>query len=118
MDYIFTNGFIFNTQKQSLEELSLLVCKDRISWIGNFSDCKLAAKHAFETIDLKQKLLLPAFTDAHTHFVEYAKSRFWLIFSSVLGCIVSYLIISEIDCPGIRLDSGGKLDKKGGRPNI
>lgn len=94
MDYIFTNGFIFNTQKQSLEELSLLVCKDRISWIGSFSDCKLAAKHAFETIDLKQKLLLPAFTDAHTHFVEYAKSRILVDLSrcASLAAIESYLI--------------------------
>ncbi len=75
MDYIFSNGFILNSLTQTLDSQSLLVSGDRIACLGSPAECKLAAKGAYELIDLKQKLLLPAFTDAHTHFVEYAKSQ-------------------------------------------
>lgn len=94
MDYLFTNGFVFNTHKHALEEQSLLVSQDRISCIGSLDECKLAAKNAFETIDLQRRLLLPAFTDAHTHFVEYAKSRILVDLSQCasLDAMESYLI--------------------------
>lgn len=93
MDYIFTNGYVFNTLHQTLESKSLLVCGDRIGCIGSYEECKHTATKAFETIDLNQQLLLPAFTDAHTHFVEYAKGRILVDLSKCgsLETIESYL---------------------------
>lgn len=75
MDYIFTNGFILNSRKKCFEDKSILIHKNKIAYLGDLQDCKMQAKSGFETIDLKRKLLLPAFMDAHTHFVEFAKSR-------------------------------------------
>ncbi len=73
MNYIFTNGHIYNHAKQSFVSASLLTENDIIKFIGTLPECRLAATAHPETIDLKGKLLLPSFTDTHTHFVEYAK---------------------------------------------
>jgi predicted amidohydrolase YtcJ len=45
----------------------------RIVWIGNSGDAPIEFRRA-RTIDLKGRLLLPAFTDAHTHFLKWALS--------------------------------------------
>ena len=94
MNYIFTNGFVLNSQTQNFEEKSVLIHNDRIALIGNLQECKMQAKSSYEIINLKNRLLLPAFLDAHTHFVEYAKGR---ILVNLNGChtideIRNYLI--------------------------
>jgi len=74
MNYILTNGFVLKADYKTWEAKSLLTRDNKIELIGSLSECKLAARQTPEIIDLKGKLLLPAFTDTHTHFVEFAKS--------------------------------------------
>ena len=75
MNYIFTNGNILDINSQAWVNNSVLTSEGKITCLGSYDECRQAAKKAYETIDLKGRLLIPAFTDAHTHFVEYAKSR-------------------------------------------
>ena len=93
-EYIFTNGFVLNTKQKKFTEQSVLVRKDRITSIGTLQDCKIQAKSSYEIIDLKKRLLLPAFIDAHTHFVEYAKGRILVNLASchTIEEICNYLI--------------------------
>ncbi|MCK9308954.1 MAG: amidohydrolase [Candidatus Cloacimonetes bacterium] len=73
MDYLFTHGSVLNSVLQTYETKAVLTHNDKIAMIGSEAECRKAASQAYETIDLKGKLLLPAFVDSHTHFVEYAK---------------------------------------------
>lgn len=75
MDYIFTNGYVLNTSKETFEDNSVLIHNGTIAFIGSEQDCRMAASQAYEIIDLKGRLLLPGLVDSHTHFVEYAKSE-------------------------------------------
>lgn len=74
MNYIFKGGHILGHP----DNTAVLVSGDRIKHIGRYSDCLLMSIDHVETIDLTNKALLPAFTDAHTHFLEYAKSRIYV----------------------------------------
>ena len=93
-EYIFTNGFVLNTKQRSFTEQSVLVRKNRIAGMGTLRDCILQAKSAYTIIDLKKRLLLPAFIDAHTHFVEYAKGRILVNLShcNTIDEIYNYLV--------------------------
>ncbi|MDY0151553.1 MAG: amidohydrolase [Candidatus Cloacimonas sp.] len=75
MDYIFANGYLLNPHTGTWEAQSLLMHAGKIVQLGELSSCRRAASHVYEVIDLNGKLLLPAFMDTHTHFVELAKSR-------------------------------------------
>ncbi|MDD2229489.1 MAG: amidohydrolase [Candidatus Cloacimonetes bacterium] len=74
MDYLFTNGNVLNSTLQVYEPKAVLTHNGKITMIGTAAECRNFASQAYETIDLKGKLLLPAFVDSHTHFVEYAKN--------------------------------------------
>jgi len=93
-EYIFTNGFVLNTKQKRFTEQSVLVRKNRIAGMGTLQDCILQAKSAYTIIDLKKRLLLPAFIDAHTHFVEYAKGRILVNLShcNTIDEIYNYLV--------------------------
>jgi predicted amidohydrolase YtcJ len=76
MNYIFTNGRLVTCETPgAMLNSSLLVARGRIAAIGSLDDCKHGSPEPFELIDLRGNLLLPAFTDTHTHFTEYAKNR-------------------------------------------
>lgn len=81
MNYILTDARIY-TLKPGSDGFdradSMLVEEGKISAIGSLRECRLAAKKHTELISLKGKVLLPAFCDTHTHFVELAKGRFQL----------------------------------------
>lgn len=90
MNIIFFNGHIYGHP----EAEAVLVVNDSIYHIGSLAECRNLAGITVNEIDLHHKMLLPAFTDAHTHFVEYAKSR---LLVNLLDCssieeIRSYLI--------------------------
>ncbi|MDD3104431.1 MAG: amidohydrolase [Candidatus Cloacimonetes bacterium] len=90
MTTIFYNGPIYG--HPGVE--ALLVVKDSIFHIGNLAECENLATEPIEKINLQGKMLLPAFTDAHTHFVEHAKKQ---LLVNLLACssipeIESYLI--------------------------
>ena len=61
---------------------AILINNKTISNIGSFHLLKKIATNP-EIIDLNGNLLLPAFTDAHTHFVETAKQQ---LTCNVLNC--------------------------------
>lgn len=71
MSVILYNGSIFGQPHAD----ALLVEGQKVVHLGNLRECQKLARKSPELIDLKGRMLLPAFTDAHTHFVEYAKSR-------------------------------------------
>jgi predicted amidohydrolase YtcJ len=71
MTTIFFNGPIYGHP----EAEAVLVVNDLIYHLGSLQDCRNLATQALQEIDLKGKMLLPAFTDAHTHFVEYSKAK-------------------------------------------
>ena len=75
MNYIFTNGLYLNSHSKSYEHGSILCADGIISHIGDEQSCKAASSTTAEVIDLKGKLLLPAFVDSHMHFVELSKAK-------------------------------------------
>ena len=76
MNYIFTNGRLLTCETPgAMLNASLLVAWGKIAAIGSLDECKRFSKEPFELIDLRGNMLLPAFTDTHTHFTEYAKNR-------------------------------------------
>lgn len=83
MNYILTNSRIYTPDGFSSHD-SMLVADGRIKLLGSLSDCRSALSGAVEVIDLKGRALLPAFTDIHTHFNEFARQRFQIDLS---GCL-------------------------------
>lgn len=84
MNWIFTNANIYPMDSPGVSlHRSLLVKDGVISLVGTYQECKAACPGKPETIDLKGKALLPAFTDTHTHFVELAKMRLQV---NLAGC--------------------------------
>lgn len=79
MTTIFYGGPIYGNPQAE----ALLVVGDSIFHIGSKSECEALATEPMQAIDLKGRMLMPAFTDAHTHFVEYSKAR---ILVNLLDC--------------------------------
>lgn len=74
MNYIFTNARILSMDAVTHTPAdSVLVHQGVITTIGSLAECIQTAQSPYETIDLNGRYLLPAFTDTHTHFVEFAK---------------------------------------------
>ena len=86
MNTILYGGPIYGHPKAE----AVLVANDSIFHLGTLSECENLASKPIEKINLQGKMLLPAFTDAHTHFVEYAKSQ-------VLVNLLGTFSISEIE---------------------
>lgn len=81
MNYILTDARIMTMAPGTggfAQADSLLVENGRIKSIGSKAECLSSASRRYETISLQHKVLLPAFCDTHTHFVELAKGRFQL----------------------------------------
>lgn len=95
MNYIFTNGRLLTCETQGeLLKASLLVSNGRIRAIGSLNECQASASGSCEIIDLKGNILLPAFTDTHTHFTEYAKHHAQI---DLLGCATIAGIRSRLE---------------------
>lgn len=75
VEYIFINGTILTMDNNQPGAEAILVRDNLIIKTGGKKSVYAAAKTFPTVIDLKGKILLPAFTDTHTHFVEYAKRR-------------------------------------------
>ncbi|MCK9328758.1 MAG: amidohydrolase [Candidatus Cloacimonetes bacterium] len=69
MDYIFCNGNIYGHKFCE----AVLVRNEQILFTGSLFEAKVKANNP-KYIDLKGKLLFPALTDSHTHFVQTAKN--------------------------------------------
>jgi len=81
MSYILTEAKIMTMRPGSSgfdRSDSLLVADGKIKALGSWSDCREQAGPKVESISLGGKVIVPAFCDTHTHFVELAKGRFQL----------------------------------------
>lgn len=95
MNYIFTNALIFTMDAPGASVYgSLLVTGEKIAMLGTLQDCQAQARSKAEIIDLGGRVLLPAFTDCHTHFTDYAKKRFSI---DLAGCVTIDDIIARIE---------------------
>ena len=71
---IFVNGNIYTLEKENPKAKALATLNGKIVAVGdNFSIKKFKNKNS-EIIDLKGKTVIPAFCDAHTHFLYFALS--------------------------------------------
>lgn len=77
MDTILYNAKVFGNPSAD----ALLLRDGIIFHVGSFDDCKHYAKPGVLSINIDDKNLLPSFTDAHTHFVEYAKQGLYPLLS-------------------------------------
>jgi predicted amidohydrolase YtcJ len=64
---------------------SVIVINGKISALDHNASYDTNSRPLDTIIDLKGKVLLPGFTDTHTHFVEHAKSLFLLDLSSCVS---------------------------------
>lgn len=81
MNYILTNAKIMTIAPGSrgfANADSILVEHGIIRAIGSLSECRMMSKGRAEVFYLPGKVLLPAFCDTHTHFVELARKRLQL----------------------------------------
>ncbi len=83
MNYVLLNCKYYESETGLIHSgKSILVTGDTIKHIGQFSECIALADSTPELLDLKGKIVLPSFTDTHTHFVELAKRRIMVDLSS------------------------------------
>lgn len=73
MEYIFINGKVITMEAEFSAVEAVLVQDNYITGVGTKKQMYNAAKTIPTLIDLKGKVLLPAFIDTHTHFVDYAR---------------------------------------------
>ncbi|GAB4323561.1 MAG: amidohydrolase [Candidatus Zixiibacteriota bacterium] len=69
--YRFLNGSIVTMDPDNPVAGEVITQGDRIVWVGNRGDSPIEYRRARE-VDLRRRLLVPAFSDAHTHFVLHA----------------------------------------------
>lgn len=71
-DKIFTNGKVY-TVNENLEWAEAVAIKDnKIIFVGTADDAKSYATSSTKTFDLKGKMMLPGFIDAHQHLMAGA----------------------------------------------
>ena len=71
MESLFYGGSIFGNPGSE----ALIVQEGRIIHIGSLHECKSLAHFTPRKINLEGKLLLPAFTEGHSHLFGHANSR-------------------------------------------
>jgi len=72
MKTLLINSKIWTGTSNFIEAVGFDSDRGVIIFTGNNSEAKLLIKNFDEIIDLRQKLILPAFTDGHCHFVQGA----------------------------------------------
>jgi len=92
MDILFYGGNIITLDPENPSPEAVLVCFDKIYAIGTLPMLKTIATNP-TLIDLKGNTLVPAFTDAHTHFVETARH---LSYIDLNGCQNSQQLHSSL----------------------
>ncbi len=120
MDLVLVNAKFLNLATGLYEQgKSILITGEYIRHIGQMSECIALAKTTPEILDLRGKIIVPAFVDTHTHFVEYAKRKIMVDLSacerveSVLAVLQSYRS-NQISLPPWILGGGwdkNKLDQ-------
>ncbi|MCK5740465.1 amidohydrolase family protein, partial [bacterium] len=73
-DWLFTNGRIWTVNPQQPWAEVLAVSGNRILAVGKGSDLKSLVSAGTQIVDLKGRLLLPGFNDAHLHFENGGES--------------------------------------------
>lgn len=66
-DYIFINGKVYTVNEKQPWAEAVAVKGDRIIFVGSDKDAKKYIGKNTTVVDIKQKLMLPGFIDAHVH---------------------------------------------------
>ena len=69
-DLVFLNGFLWTVNPQQPEAEALAIKGNRILKVGSNAEMKSATGSSTKVMDLEGALVLPGFTDAHTHFLD------------------------------------------------
>lgn len=72
MKTLLTNGKVWLGKNSFTDSIGFDSLTGKIIFTGNSRESKYAQREFHEVIDLKKKLVLPAFTDGHCHFIEGA----------------------------------------------
>jgi predicted amidohydrolase YtcJ len=75
IDIIIYQAKIFDPLKNFLKETALAVSQNYIKALGTDMDILNLRQSKTKVINLNGNLLLPAFTDSHTHFLSFVKRR-------------------------------------------
>ena len=71
---LLVNGIVRTLDPHVSVAEAVLIVGNRIAAVGPTEEVRLAAPPGTETVDVGGRLILPAFTDAHVHLVEFALS--------------------------------------------
>ena len=71
---ILLNGNIVTLDPAQSRASALVLRGDEILYVGDDATAQSYREHNSETIDLHEKLTLPAFTDSHLHFTGFAQT--------------------------------------------
>ncbi|MCP5100205.1 MAG: amidohydrolase, partial [Chloroflexi bacterium] len=74
-DLVITNGRIYTVDSNQLWAEAVACRNGRILAVGSNDDILQLAGDQTEQLDVEGKLVLPGFTDAHIHFLQYAQRR-------------------------------------------
>jgi predicted amidohydrolase YtcJ len=66
----FTNGKIFTCNEKQLFAEAVLVEGNKIVFVGSNEEARMIITKDAQFIDLRRKLMLPGFIDAHVHFIN------------------------------------------------
>lgn len=74
-DILFLGGPVFTSDPERLTAEAVAVKKDRILSVGNTSEIASFKGPRTTVVDLKGRLLMPGFIDAHVHLAGYGANR-------------------------------------------
>src|SRR5208337_4341201 len=72
VDYVFLNGKVYTLNPKAPWAQAVAVRKDKIVSVGQDRDIRKLAGPGTQVIDLKGRMLMPGFIDAHNHFIAGA----------------------------------------------
>jgi predicted amidohydrolase YtcJ len=75
IDLIIINAKIYDPIKGLLPQTALAISNSKIVYLGDQLDVRSFIKSGPDLIDAKGKLLLPAFSDSHTHFLGFVRRQ-------------------------------------------
>ena len=74
-DLVLTNGHVATVDSAMPTAEGVAVRGDKIVAVGSVADMKDYIGHKTDVIDLKGRFAMPAFTEAHAHFMEVGESK-------------------------------------------
>ena len=74
MKKLLCNGKIYTMTKENETVEAIIIDEGKILYAGNKNHCLTLLQHeTYESIDLQNKVLLPAFIDSHLHIIGHGE---------------------------------------------